>query len=345
MMINVTGSDHSHQSPLEGLDPKKQIFAVASGKGGTGKSTFAINLSLSLATLGHDVILVDADLGGADVSSLLGVNNPCYTMKDFIKGEVKYMAEILEPTPSPRLRLILGGSDIISISNPYYQQKVRLSRNISQLEAAYIVVDRGPDITFNNLDFFNAAPVGFLITQNVDTIIMGFYRFLKAAFVRRLRQEFKNDEFIIQIINDFQNKGWSKTRSNLVGSIRAASQEVHEQLDSVLDNFQPKLVFNMVKGQAVRKTADQMFSFILENFGFRLQTAGFLPRDAEVEKCYARSEPYVLRYPKGNTTKAIFEVLTACGLNHTSDGQQVTSHSMFSKYLKAESEHWQFLKI
>jgi flagellar biosynthesis protein FlhG len=345
MGTSSNATSWNYASPLKELDPKRKIFAVASGKGGTGKSTFSINLSLALATLGHEVVLVDADLGGADVSNLLGITHPRYTMQDFILGKVTYLSEILEPTPSPRLRLRLGGSDIISISNPNYQQKLKLIRNISRLDADYIIVDLGPDIAFNNLDFFNAAPLGFLVTQNVDTIILGFYRFLKAAFVRRLRQEFRDDAFIMNILNDFQNKGWTHTRSNIVTTIRAANRDLHDQLDALLASFQPKLVFNMVKSNAARKTADQMFSFILENFGFRLQTAGFLPRDAEVEKAYERGEPYVLSYPKGQTTKGIFEVLCSCGLNNTSDNRQVTNFAEFSKLLKAEAEYWQLIKV
>jgi len=324
---------------------RRSTFAVASGKGGTGKSTFAINLSMALAALGHEVILVDADLGGADLSTLLGIHAPRYTLKDFIQGDVSYLPEILEPTPSPHLRLICGGTDIISVSNPYYQQKVKLIRALAQLQADYIVVDLGPDITFNNLDFFNAAPVGFLVTQNMDAMILGFYRFLKAAFVRRLKQEFRNESYILSIISDFQNRGWSHARRDLIGSIRAASREAQKHLDAVLETFQPKLVFNMVESPAARKTADQMFSFILENFGFRLQTVGFIPRDRDVEKAYARNEPYLLRFPRSAASKALYEVLAACGLNYTRDGVRVSGFSDFLAYVKVEVPGWNLLKI
>lgn len=324
---------------------KKSIFAVASGKGGTGKSTFAINLSVALAALGHEVILVDADLGGADISTLLGISAPRYTLKDFIQGDVTYLSEILESTPSPRLRLICGGTDIISVSNPYYQQKLKLIRSISQLNADFIIVDLGPDITFNNLDFFNSAPVGFLVTQNMDAMILGFYRFLKAAFVRRLKQEFHEDPYILSIINDFQNRGWSHARRDLIGSIRAASREAHAKLETVLDTFQPKLVFNMVESGAARKTADQMFSFILENFGFRLATVGFIPRDKDVERSYSRNEPYLLRFPRSSASRALFEVLSACNLNYMPGGGKVARFSDFLAYLKAEAPNWQLLKI
>lgn len=332
-------------SSVGDLGLQKNIFAVASGKGGTGKSTFAINFSLALAALGHEVILLDADLGGSDISNLLGVSAPKYTLKDFIQGEVTYLSEVLQQTPCPKLRLICGGSDIISISNPRYQQKMKLIRHIAQLEAEYIVVDLGPDITFNNLDFFNSAPVGFLITQNVDPIILGFYRFLKAAFVRRLKQEFRDQSFVLDIISDFQNRGWSRTRRNLIGSLRASSREIHSQLDRVLETFQPKLVFNMVDSQAVRKTADQMFSFILENFGFRLQTVGMIPRDRDVERAYAHSEPYILRYPRCSASKALFSLIANCGLSKNADGQRITGFVDFMQYLKMEAPNWQFLKI
>lgn len=329
---------------LSDISRRKRIFAVASGKGGTGKSTFAINLSLALATLGHEVVLVDADLGGADLSTLLGISSPRYTLKDFIQGDVTYLSEVMEPTPSPKLRLICGGTDIISVSNPQYQQKMKLIRNIAMLDAGYIVVDLGPDITFNNLDFFNAAPLGFLVTQNVDAMVLGFYRFLKAAFVRRLKQEFRDDPFIISIIDDFQNKGWSRTRRDLIGSIRAASREAKDRLEKALETFQPKLVFNMVESASARKTADQMFSFILENFGFRLQTVGFIPRDKEVERAYARNEPFILRYPRCPASRALFDVLTACGLNITAEGDRISGFNNFLARIKLEIPHWQFVK-
>ncbi len=327
------------------LGIEKQIFTIASGKGGTGKSTFAINFSLALAALGHNVVLIDADLGGADISNLLGISMPRYTLKDFIKGDVTYLSEVLEPTPSPRLRLIAGGSDIISVSNPLYQQKLKFIRNISRLDADYIIVDLGPDITYNNLDFFNAAPIGFLVTQNLDPIILGFYRFLKAAFIRRLKQEFRQESFILNIIDDFQNRGWNRKRRDLIGSIRASSQEVHERLDRLLNTFQPKLVFNMVESAAAEKTADQMYSFVHENFGFRLQTVGLIPHDRDVQRAYAHCEPYLLRYPRCGASKAIFNIIKACDLNVTATGDHIIDTSNFIHQVKVEAENWQFLKV
>jgi flagellar biosynthesis protein FlhG len=323
------------------LGIEKQFFAIASGKGGTGKSTFAINFSIALAALGYDVILVDADLGGADVSNLLGIRQPNYTLRDFIEGDVNNLQDVLEPTPSPRLHLIAGGSDIISIANPRYQQKMKLIRSISALQADFIVADLGPDIHYNNLDFFNSAPVGFLVTQNVDPILLGFYRFLKAAFVRRLKQEFREEPEIVNIINKFQNQDWSSNRNNLYEAIRAANEDIESRLDNLLESFQPKLVFNMVESDAVRKTANHMFSFVLASFGFRLQTVGLIPRDRDVERAYGQGESYLLRYPHCRASKAMFDLLVACGLNTAATGERVDNFSQFSRFLKVETPAWE----
>ena len=62
-----------------------QVIAVTGGKGGVGKTTVAVNLSLALAELGRRVVLLDGDLGLANIDALLGLL-PRYTLADLIEG-------------------------------------------------------------------------------------------------------------------------------------------------------------------------------------------------------------------------------------------------------------------
>ena len=61
-----------------------RIWAIGGGKGGVGKSVIATNLAATLAGAGKKVVLVDADLGGANLHTLLGVPNPKTSLSDFI---------------------------------------------------------------------------------------------------------------------------------------------------------------------------------------------------------------------------------------------------------------------
>ena len=72
-------------------------MAITSGKGGVGKTNITVNLALCLCKMGHKVLIIDADLGLANVDVVLGLN-PQYTIKDVISGE-KSIDEVLVQGP------------------------------------------------------------------------------------------------------------------------------------------------------------------------------------------------------------------------------------------------------
>jgi flagellar biosynthesis protein FlhG len=318
----------------------RKVLAIASGKGGTGKSTISINLSLALACLGHRVILVDADLGGADLNVLLNILQPQYSLKDFLDRSVDNVEEILQVTPTSKFRVLLNGSDIISLSNPNWNDKVRLIKGIQNLDADYVLVDLGPDITYNNLDFFNAASHGYLITQNIDTMIMGFYRFLKAAFTRRIRFHFRRFPEVEALIDEYKDKGWQKGRFNIVSHIRSLGQEYSSMMDNLLEQYHPVVLFNRVSGRAAHSTAERICEFVRRNYGFRLRLGGFIPDDRRVSNAYEMNMPFILKYPHCEASQALFQALKLHRLNVTPSGQVIPKFSQFVPFLKRESERW-----
>lgn len=318
----------------------KKIFAIASGKGGTGKSTVAINFSLALAALGHRVVLVDADLGGADLNVLLNILQPKHSLKDYLDHAVENIDEILQTTPTANFKVLLNGSDIISLSNPNWNDKVRMIKGIQSLNADYVVVDLGPDIAYNNLDFFNMAPNGYLITQNVDTMVMGFYRFLKAAFTRRVRFHYRRFPEVEDLIDECRDQEWLKGRFNVVSHIRSLGPEYSDMLDSLLEQYHPALIFNKVNGRAAHSTAERICEFVRRNYGFKLRLGGFIPEDKHVENAYEMNLPFVLKYPHCEASEALFEVLRLSQLNRTSSGQVITKYAAFTPFLRREADKW-----
>ena len=118
---------------MDKLSIQKNIWSIAGGKGGTGKSLIASSLAILLAKTNKRVIAVDADLGGANLHTCLNVNSPRYTLSDFIQRKVANLEDILVDTPFQNLQLISGASDIYNIANPIYTQKTRLITHLERL--------------------------------------------------------------------------------------------------------------------------------------------------------------------------------------------------------------------
>jgi len=98
--------------------PKARIYAVASGKGGVGKSVLSASLGVGLAAMGKEVILIDADLGGANLHTCMGMLEPRYTLFDFYSLEKETLADIVLTTPVENLRLISGGCGTLGLAWP-----------------------------------------------------------------------------------------------------------------------------------------------------------------------------------------------------------------------------------
>ena len=112
---------------------QQKIWAIGGGKGGVGRSILTLTLGLWLAKFRKKVVVVDADLGGANLNILLGIRYPSVTLWDFITKKVKKIDDILIDTPHENLSLICGSDDILGLSNPKYTQRMRLLNHLSTL--------------------------------------------------------------------------------------------------------------------------------------------------------------------------------------------------------------------
>src|SRR5512140_2044460 len=93
----------------------KRVIAVGGGKGGVGKSTIAANLGVVIAQAGKRVVVVDADIGAANLHTLLGIRFPEKTLRDFIENREDDLEKVLLDTACPGLRLLSSASDVLGI--------------------------------------------------------------------------------------------------------------------------------------------------------------------------------------------------------------------------------------
>ena len=164
-----------------------QIWAVGGGKGGVGKSVIASSLAAAIAGTGRRCVVIDVDLGGANLHTLLGVSRPLRTLSHLLTGEVASLAELMVPTSVPNLWLVSGNHALLDMANPKHSQKEKLFRHIRGLDVDDVVLDLGAGSAFNVLDFFLLARRGLVVVTPEPTAIENAEHFLKAALYRSLR--------------------------------------------------------------------------------------------------------------------------------------------------------------
>lgn len=289
----------------------KKMWAIGGGKGGTGKSFVTLSLGVRLAKMGKGVVIVDADLGGANQHTLLGIRNPQYTLNDFIKKRVDNLSEVCIETPIPNLRLISGGDDILYLSNPKYSQKTRMLRHLNNLEADYILLDLGAGSSFNILDFFNYTKGKFVIVSPFPTSVQNAYGFIKSALYRRLSQLFTKNEPVSSLIKGAIDPGGDdriNSITELIAAVKKVDQESASIVDREIDNFNVKLVVNMAKseedirvGDIVKVVADKYLSITVD-------VLKPIPFDKQVEKSILLTNPLLLNETGSKIAMSIYEV-------------------------------------
>ncbi|WP_206809447.1 MinD/ParA family ATP-binding protein [Paradesulfitobacterium ferrireducens] len=154
------------------------VVAVGSGKGGVGKTTFSINLGLALSQLGQRVILLDADLGMANIDVLLGLEGSL-NLSHVIAG-THTLKEILQKGPGG-LQVLAGSSGISSLSRLDPIQFNRVSAGFRDLEADcdYLILDTGAGISELVLMFLGVADKLILLSNPEPHALMDAYSLLK----------------------------------------------------------------------------------------------------------------------------------------------------------------------
>jgi len=156
---------------------KTRIIAVSSGKGGVGKTNISINLALAYAQMGKKVIVMDADLGLANVNVVLGVI-PKYNLYHLIRKQ-KSMREIILNT-SYGIQIVAGASGFSKIANLTEEERKNFIYELSELSVADIlVIDTGAGVSNNVLSFISAADDALIVTTPEPTAITDAYGIIK----------------------------------------------------------------------------------------------------------------------------------------------------------------------
>ncbi|MES0488387.1 MAG: MinD/ParA family protein [Leptospirales bacterium] len=162
-------------------NPVTKVITVTSGKGGVGKSSVSVNLAIALAKMNKKVILLDADLGLANVNVMLGVI-PKYNIYHVVKGH-KTIQEILTTTPEG-LDVIAGASGYAMLANLPKKERVRIINEFMSLSGYdFMIIDTGAGVGDNVLGFALPADEVLIITTPEPTAITDAYGMIKSIIL------------------------------------------------------------------------------------------------------------------------------------------------------------------
>ena len=270
------------------MKKKPHIWAVGGGKGGVGKSLVSILLAMELARRNEKTVLVDADLGGANLHTLMGIKSPGRTLNDFITRKYNNIREICIQTEVENLQLICGASEVLTMANPLYAQKNKITHSLINLPVDHVVLDLGAGTSYNVLDFFLIAQKAIVVLTPQPISIQNAYAFVRNAIYRRLSRMVSQKPSLLELIKTAMNpKNESKMRTirDLFESVRKShGKKMAESIRTAIGQLQPLLITNMSRDDR-DANAGKIVQLVAEKYlTIEAVEAGAIAYDPDMEK-------------------------------------------------------------
>ena len=284
-----------------------KLISIASGKGGVGKSFCSSSIALSLQAAGYKTLLVDADLGGANLHNFVGLKVPGVGLYNFIREKCEINDVIIKTDTG--IDFIGGSGDVLGMAHITKFEKIKILTGIQDLGYDFIILDLGAGTSFNMVDLFNVADIKIVVMSGEPTSIENAYGFLKIAIYRHI-ERFLSKRWDFEEINK-KLRSKSMNFPNVASIVEAVAQidkEVAETIENFVIEFKPSMILNQVKYKRELNVFYGFESVVKKYLSIDIEKLGFLPYDDKVSECVKLLKPYYLRYPDSETVGCINDI-------------------------------------
>jgi flagellar biosynthesis protein FlhG len=260
------------------------IIAIGGGKGGVGKSFISSSIAIFLAHMGYDTLAIDLDLGGANLHTSFGLPLSNRGINEFIVDPSLEFSDLVQPTHWPKLKLVSGSSETLDVANIDALQRSRIMSAIYRHKADFTVLDLSAGTHHSTLDFFLMAHQKVVVFTPDPSSIENAYRFLKAAFFRKLRRYEHQLQLKDQIDELLANRSALniKNPADLLKVLITREPIIGMKLKGILSDLNFQVVLNQARTRQEVDMGQAMQSVCNKYFGFPCELLGALEYDNAV---------------------------------------------------------------
>ena len=292
-------------------DRRMQTIAIASGKGGVGKSLIAANLAIAMAQAGKAVILADMDLGGSNLHLILGEQTGTRGLGTFLNNGKTSIDSVIYPTAWKNLRFIPGEAELPGAANIGLPVKKRLMRALGTLNADFLILDLGAGTSHNTIDFFLLSGCGVLVATPSLTSTLNAYLFLKNAVFRILGTSYAKKSTVYYYMEDLRKDGMSLQKihlNRLLDSIRTISPETYSTYQEKISRLRPRLIMNLLDDPKDVSRNQRLRISARDYLGITMESLGVIYRDQMQDSALRSLLPIVSYKPQSVLSQAIYRI-------------------------------------
>lgn len=287
-----------------------QIIPVASGKGGVGKSLLSANLAIALGQQGKTVVLADLDLGASNLHLVIGQHPGNASLGSWFTDKIDFK-DIIQPTDYDNVSFIAGDSQIPDLTSLKHAQKVKLIRNLKNINADYVILDLGAGTHQFILDMFLLSPQGIIVSAPAVTATLNAYLFLKNATFRLLYTTYKRGTPGRAYIDSIKKSSSSMQKlyiPQLISELEKYDPESTKLFKSRIEQFRPRLVMNMIEDPKDADRAQRIKNSCNQYLGIEIEYLGLMYRDILQDKALSSQLPVVVYKPRSVLGQAIYRI-------------------------------------
>jgi len=292
-----------NNTELPNTRPVPKLVAVASGKGGVGKTLCSLGLGWYLAKVGYRVVVVDLDYGVGNLHLSAGLGRVEKSLDDYVRSKSNNLEELLIPLEdNSKLSILAAGGRRSSATSMNVQRKYMLMDELRTMDADIVLLDIGAGSSKENVDYFLAADNQLAVATADLSSITALISFLKKVQIHNIiKHSAENYAGMAALLeNDY-----SRVSDIYNGMEKLVGEAVGRQLvQDALKKFQPVVALNRVE-EGDLSQIQRVNRNLMRQLKTKTVLLGTIPEDPAITRCRRRGQNYLVHFPEGGASKAL----------------------------------------